>query len=1001
MAYPRYLGDLDNDGYLTIKDVSALINVLLGKTTDYDSVVADVNQDGLVTVSDISQLISIVLGNAEPTEYIEGDYVSVVYDGSSASVTVPTKFKLVSYSIDGGHVSITNTDVSQEIPFDLSGSTTDGSFTYTGSYKTTLILDGVDISNPNGGAIDIQCGKRIAIELAEGTTNSLSDCSSGSQKAALYCKGHIEFSKGGSLTVVGNSKHGISSKEYILLKKTLGSLTVSSAVSDGIHAGQYFKMNGGDVIVSNVGGDAIQSEGTNDTSDENNGQLLINGGSLDLSVSTDDCDGLKSDSLLIISDGSVTITTTGASDKGIKSKYSDVFIYGGEIDITQSGEKIVSADDISYSTGIKSGCDVILSGGEIEISNTADGGKGISSDGEIRINEDSTSLSLNIIANGAGGSADLSGSSSGSETSSSYIVYVSLPSSGQGGQGGQNSNYWTNLYLYNSSGDKVATLTSTVTKTTGTTSKTFYYYDFGTSDSGTYYFASDNYTSQRPGSSTTYAIKSGTFTGPTSGEDYYYEITNSKTSSGNSSSGYTYTFTLSNVTNTWNGSTSDSGEDSGTSYNASGLKSDGNITVSGGTVTITNTCSMSKSVKSKGTFTQSGGTMTLHPSGTMQVISSDASYSSGIKCLDYVMTGGETTITAGGTASRGISSGSVTTTGGELTITNSSGGYNGTNDSYTAKGIKSDTDMTLSGGTINISMSGDGGKGIKCSGSYVQGLSGGSGPTLTISTSGSSYGSSSSSGGQWGGMMPGEDSGGSSAKALKVLGVATLKGGSTTITTESDGGEGLESKTAVYIEGGEHYFECYDDCINSSGKIYFNGGVTVCYSDGNDAVDSNAGSSGSITIGDGVIFAYTSKGDPEEGIDCDNNSYISITGSGIAISAGGSQGGGGGPGQQSGSGTTLSNASQGYYFSTSSISYDSNKYYILSNASGTNLVTFSFPTSINSSLSLFTSPGMTKNSTYYIKSSTTAPTDATTSFHGLYLGSSLAGSGSVLSFTSQ
>jgi hypothetical protein len=70
--------------------------------------------------------------------------------------------------------------------------------------------------------------------------------------------------------------------------------------------------------------------------------------------------------------------------------------------------------------------------------------------------------------------------------------------------------------------------------------------------------------------------------------------------------------------------------------------------------------------------------------------------------------------------------------------------------------------------------------------------------------------------------------------------------------------------------------------------------VTVVYSFGNDAVDSNYGRAGSVEIGNGCIVAYTSAGGPEEGLDCDNNSYISITGTGYAITAGGNQGGGGG-----------------------------------------------------------------------------------------------------------
>ena len=174
----------------------------------------------------------------------------------------------------------------------------------------------------------------------------------------------------------------------------------------------------------------------------------------------------------------------------------------------------------------------------------------------------------------------------------------------------------------------------------------------------------------------------------------------------------------------------------------------------------------------------------------------------------------------------------------------------------------------------------------------------------------------------------------------------------------------------------------------------------MCYSNGNDAVDSNAGTTGAITIGNGVVFAYTTKGSPEEGLDCDNNSYIQITGTGIAISAGGSQGGGGGWGGSS-SGNTISNAKQGYAFVTSTVSYTSGRYYTLADASGNNLVTYSFEAGCSSSLSLFTATGMVKGSSYNIKYSTSAPTNATTAWHGLYIGSTATGTTSVTSFTAQ
>lgn len=332
--------------------------------------------------------------------------------------------------------------------------------------------------------------------------------------------------------------------------------------------------------------------------------------------------------------------------------------------------------------------------------------------------------------------------------------------------------------------------------------------------------------------------------------------------------------------------------------------------------------------------------------------------------------------------------------------------------SDTCKAIKSDVDVRILAGTISISASGKGAKGIKSNGTLTIGTEDGNGPKLTITTTGAQLTTGSSTGGStggWGGGWGGRPGGGggpggssagsgSSSKAIKAQGIATVYGGELNISTSTSGAEGLESKTAIYIEGGNHYFKCYDDCINSKGNIYFNGGNTVCYGYGNDAVDSNAGRTGAITIGNGNVFAFTTKGSPEEGLDCDNNSYIQIKGSGIAISGGGAQGGGS-------SSSTISNAYQGYKFVTSSISYSTGRYYTLADAEGNNMVTYSFPVSCSSTLALFTAPGMKKGSTYTIKYSTAKPTDAKTVVGGgsgqagLYIGSTAKGTTNVTSFT--
>lgn len=439
----------------------------------------------------------------------------------------------------------------------------------------------------------------------------------------------------------------------------------------------------------------------------------------------------------------------------------------------------------------------------------------------------------------------------------------------------------------------------------------------------------------------------------------------------------------------------------------------GNLYIEGGTLTITvpSAAAGGKCLKAESLARIDGGTLTLNANGKVDTSdSSDPSYTAGIKGTNVTVNGGTVEIMVTGAAGRGISADdTITTNGGTLTITNSGAPTTISSDVKGAKGLKA-LNIALNDGTITITMSGNASKAIRCgdgtqttsggggwwpggggpgggstkwtnvTGTYTQGKSDGTGPTLTISQTGTTYSSS-------------------SAKGIKAICAVTIYGGQTDVYTKNNGGEGLESKTSITVQGGQHYFKCYDDCMNSAGKIIFNGGVTVCYSNGNDAIDSNAGTTGAITIGNGVVFAYTTKGSPEEGFDCDNNSYIQITGTGIGISAGGSQGGGGWGG--SSSGNTISNAQQGYAFVTSTISYAANRYYTLADASGNNLVTYSFEASCSSKLALFTATGMVKNSSYNVKYSTTAPTDATTAWHGLYLGSSHKGTTSVTTFTAK
>lgn len=294
--------------------------------------------------------------------------IDIKWGGTAATVNIPTDITGVTATVEGANVSITSTNTDTEYTYRLSGSSSDGSLTIYGDYKLTLQLAGLTLTNAHGGAaIDVECGKRIAVELVKGTRNTLADADKGSQKAALYFKGHAEFEDHGTLNVTGRLKHAICAKEYIELKASTGNINVLGAVSDGIHCGKgkannehnYFLMRGGNVNILNVSGDGIDSD--------DYGTVNIEGGSISINT-TDGATALKADSLLNISGGNVNISVTGDDSEGLRSRYRTT-ISGGRTDIvvTGNGSKAIKGKRYEQEATVLDGGYVDISGGEVNI----------------------------------------------------------------------------------------------------------------------------------------------------------------------------------------------------------------------------------------------------------------------------------------------------------------------------------------------------------------------------------------------------------------------------------------------------------------------------------------------------------------------------------------------------------------------------------------------------------------------------------------------------------
>lgn len=319
--------------------------------------------------------------------------VVITWNDNKATVDIPESVEGVTALVSGADVVINNTNLFTEQEFILTGSSAAGSLTYNGDFKCKFHLAGLDLASTTGGAIDIQCGKRIDLIIEDGTENSLSDSKQGEQKAAFNCQGHMEVSGGGSLTINGNCRHALRVNEYLLLKKSTGQITIASAVGDGIHCGEFFQMNGGELVLSNLGGDGIQVE-TDAASDELlNGEFIMYDGSIDLTMTAEDTKGIRLDAdekdLTIVPEmylvgGLININLT-SSASGSKAIASDGNLYIGSIatdpviNVTVAAGTYTDPDtsEENRATGIKADNTITIAGGTTTVSATGKKSRGV------------------------------------------------------------------------------------------------------------------------------------------------------------------------------------------------------------------------------------------------------------------------------------------------------------------------------------------------------------------------------------------------------------------------------------------------------------------------------------------------------------------------------------------------------------------------------------------------------------------------------------------------
>ena len=342
--------------------------------TDMDEIIAQYQVKPAAVELDFSELTEApdvpVTDEADSAynDYVENSpwnkVIDITFDGENA--TVNGSVAGVAIQRDGAHLTIMN--LSGPVKFVVSGTTPNGSLKFYGDKRFQVLLNGADITNPTGAAINNQGGKSLYVVLADGTTNHLMDgtdyamVDDEDQKAALFSEGQIIFSGKGVLNVTAVGRGGIRSDDYIRIRPGV-KIYVNSSALDGLRANDGIIVDGGVVNIETTGAGA---KGV-----RSGGEMIVNGGRMiavcsgDTRTDVDDdgltdttaCAALYCDNLLTVNGGVLKFKATGDGGKGLNGK-RDVNYKGGTFLAVATGTRKAKKPK-----GVKLDGSLIVSGG--------------------------------------------------------------------------------------------------------------------------------------------------------------------------------------------------------------------------------------------------------------------------------------------------------------------------------------------------------------------------------------------------------------------------------------------------------------------------------------------------------------------------------------------------------------------------------------------------------------------------------------------------------------